>query len=317
MDEQDRITAHVKSVIDDVKSTLLFEDDATNQAINLKTMDPRDPDNSVLRNFGTLFIIASTRRLNDTFLPGAEIVSSLAAYERLALEIGFDSDELLNIHQQNIAKSICLYMGNLQELIREGGDKGRKCLQLGIGIAQVFGTYYAGMEACNERASLVGRGLVIMLATCPPFSSWKSVFTRAVQAENARRTQEPYNEEGRSTTNESAASSEHSGISVDSKLNSSGGDTQNSEAIHRTCSATVNPADSVAGRPRAPGSAGAGMGSEGTVTKFTDGTASEDPRAAVGAFQTKLEGLTQDLNDALDRLSIELKGSAADGSSGK
>ncbi|KAJ9108014.1 hypothetical protein QFC20_003583 [Naganishia adeliensis] len=170
---------------------LSFEGPDVDEPLDFRTLNPKDPAHPVLRTFGRLFIMAVSQRCRAD--PEEEVFSSLAAYERLApgyplaeLEPpGQDGEQGLGQHL--LAITILMSMNDLRQLIAPGGEEGLKYKRLGTGLAEVFGTYYAGIRDCDGGVvSRAGIELVLKLAIAPPSVSWVNVFTRGADGRIAR-----------------------------------------------------------------------------------------------------------------------------------
>ncbi|KAJ9108015.1 hypothetical protein QFC20_003584 [Naganishia adeliensis] len=178
---------YVNQQIQELGGPMFFTGPAGGVPVNLKTMNSEVPDHPLLRAYGELFMMAATPR--NIMIPGWEVVSSLAGYKRHAhrhedVRLAGGTDVQLRDKAQKLwANLIWDKMGVLRQLARSAVEEKevRKFELLGRGLAQVFGTYFGGIEAYDGEVSPEGKRLVLKLAATPPIPLWKRVFVRAME----------------------------------------------------------------------------------------------------------------------------------------
>jgi hypothetical protein len=161
-----------------MRRSLLFESPEINETVDVVSMDPKDPKHTILRVFGDLFLSTMTQRVFAPWEEGA--CSSLAEYEKCAPGRPIFAGTVADVFQRHTAKTIKDAISRLAELIAKEGEEGPKYGRLGEALAVIFGTYHAGLRACdNNHVSPGGQELVAYLKSRSPFPFWLEKFEEA------------------------------------------------------------------------------------------------------------------------------------------
>lgn len=187
MEGQTPQKAYVNQQVLELGIPMFFTGPAGRAPLDLKTLNSEAPAHPLLQAYGELFLMAATPR--DIMLPGSEVVSSLAGYKRHARRYkdvrlaGGTGINMRDEAQKMWVDFLLVKMSALRNLVRHivGEKEVQQYEELGRGLAQVFGTYFAGIEAYEGEVSPQGKRLVLMLAITPPIPIWKRVFTRAME----------------------------------------------------------------------------------------------------------------------------------------